>query len=106
MPSRPQDEAMAELYRNDPMLAVQLLNDVLTDGDRQALLVTLRQMALAFGGRRSVTTATEMSPTQLDRILSGGGAPTLSTLIAVLKTVGLRLAVQPIKRRKSTRARS
>ncbi|MHB8837586.1 MAG: helix-turn-helix domain-containing transcriptional regulator [Gemmatimonadaceae bacterium] len=106
MPSRPQDESMAELYRKDPVLAVHLLNDVLADGDHQELLITLRQMALAFGGVRSVAEAAALNPTQLYRILSGDGNPTLSTLTAVLQTMGLRLAVQPITRRKRARTHS
>jgi len=104
MPSRPQDESMAELYRKDPRFAVHLLNEVLADGDQDELLITLRQMALAFGGVRSVAAAADLNATQLYRTLSADGNPALSTLTAVLETMGLRLAVQPIKRRRKTRA--
>jgi probable addiction module antidote protein len=95
---------MAELYRKDPELAAHLLNEVLADGDQDELLITLRQMALAFGGVRSVAEAADLNPTQLYRTLSADGNPALSTLRAILETMGLRLAVQPIKRRKKSRA--
>ena len=46
MRSRPNDEAMAELYRNDPALALDIINSILADGDQAELLTVLRQMAL------------------------------------------------------------
>jgi probable addiction module antidote protein len=95
---------MAELYREDPRFAAHLLNEVLADGDQDELLITLRQMALAFGGVRSVAEAADLNPTQLYRTLSSNGNPVLSTLRAVLETMGLRLAVQPIKRSRKSRA--
>lgn len=101
--TRPHDEAIAESFRKDPTFAVELLNDVLADGDQRELLITLRQMALAFGGVRSVAAAAGLNPTQLYRTLSTEGNPALSTLTAVLKTMGLRIAVQPIKRGKKAR---
>ena len=45
MKSRSHDEAMAELYRSDPALALAVVNDILTDGDREELAVVLRQFA-------------------------------------------------------------
>jgi probable addiction module antidote protein len=95
---------MAEMFREDPGRAIRLLNAVLADGDEQELLLTLRQMALAFGGVRSVAEAANLNPTQLYRTLSAEGNPALSTLTAVLETMGLRIAVQPIKRSKRSRA--
>lgn len=54
MKSRPHDEAMAELYRDDPTLAVALINNVLENGDQAELLITLRHLTLAFGGVEAV----------------------------------------------------
>lgn len=44
MKSRPHDEAMAELYRNDPALAIAVLKAILEDGDQADLQITLRQL--------------------------------------------------------------
>ena len=33
MKSRYHDDAMAELYRDDPALALEVINDILADGD-------------------------------------------------------------------------
>jgi len=54
MKDRTHDEAMAELYREDPAYALQLLNSILEDGDQGELLIALRQMAKAFGGVQAI----------------------------------------------------
>lgn len=96
MKDRPHDEAMAELYREDLGLAVEMLNSILSDGDQDELMVALRQMAKAFGGVQKVAATAHLNPTQLYRTLSPTGNPALSSLSAILKALGLRLAVQPI----------
>lgn len=87
---------MAELYRNDPGLALAVLNDILEGGDQAELLVVLRQMTQAFGGMQAVAEQAQLNPTQLYRTLSAQGNPALASLTAILKAMGLRLAVQPL----------
>jgi DNA-binding phage protein len=50
MKDKPHDEAMAELYREEPDFAIAALNAVLQDGDQAELMIVLRQMTNAFGG--------------------------------------------------------
>ena len=47
MKDRSNDEAVTDLYHEDPALAVELLNSILEDGDQDELMITLRQMAKA-----------------------------------------------------------
>lgn len=96
MRSRTHDEAMAELYRGDPALALDVINGILEDGDQAELLTVLRQLAQAFGGVQAVAEQARLNPTQLYRTLSPKGNPALSSLTAILKAMGLRLAVQPL----------
>ncbi|MFZ6640256.1 DNA-binding protein [Undibacterium sp. TC4M20W] len=96
MKDKNHDEAMAELFQNDPAYAVQLLNSILEDGDQGELLITLRQMTKAFGGVPAVAETAHLSTTQLYRTLSPDGNPVLSSLSAILKAMGLRLAVETI----------
>ena len=96
MRSRPHDEAMAELYRSDPALALETINAILADGDQGELLIVLRQLAQAFGGVQAVAEQAHLNPTQLYRTLSPQGNPALSSLSAILEAMGLRLAVQPL----------
>jgi probable addiction module antidote protein len=94
---KPHDEAMAELYQQDPAYAVEMLNSILEDGEQAELLVALRQMAKAFGGVQSIAEKANLNPTQLYRTLSEDGNPELASLAAILKAMGLRLAVERVK---------
>jgi probable addiction module antidote protein len=96
MRSRTHDEAMAELYRSDPALALEVLNGILADGAQAELMTVLRQLAQAFGGVQAVAEEAGLNPTQLYRTLSPTGNPALNSLTAILKAMGLRLAVQPL----------
>lgn len=96
MRSRSNDEAMAELYRSDPALALDVINSILADGTQAELMTVLRQLAQAVGGVQSVAEQAHLNPTQLYRTLSPKGNPALSSLTAILKAMGLRLAVQPL----------
>lgn len=97
MKDRSHDEAMAEVFRRDPGYAVELLNSILEDGDQGELLIALRHMADAFGGVRSVAKSAELNPSQLYRTLSDKGNPEVRSLTAILRAMGLRLAIQPIQ---------
>jgi hypothetical protein len=48
MRSRANDEAMAEMYRDDPAFALMLVNSILEDGDEWELQVVSRQILLAI----------------------------------------------------------
>ncbi|CDW96498.1 MULTISPECIES: DNA-binding protein [unclassified Thiomonas] len=97
MKSRAHDDAMAELYRQDPEFARQVINSILEDenGDQGELLIVLRQMAKAFGGVQAIAEQAHLNPTQLYRTLSPEGNPALSSFSAILKAMGLHLCVQP-----------
>lgn len=96
MRSRPNDGAMAELYRSDPAFALEVINGILKDGDQAELLTVLPHITQAFGGRQAGAEQAHRNPTQLYRTLSPKGNPGLSGLSVILKTMGLRLAVQPL----------
>ena len=96
MKSRYHDEAMSDLYRRDPALALEVINGILEDGDQSELLTVLRQLAQAFGGVQAVAEQAHLNSTQIYRTLSPQGNPALSSLTAILKAMGLRLAVQPL----------
>lgn len=96
MRSRPHDDAMAELYRSEPALALEIINGILADGDQAELMIVLRQLAQAVGGVQVVAEQAHLNPTQLYRTLSPNGNPALSSLTAILKAMGLRFAVQPL----------
>lgn len=93
---RTHDEATVEMFRRDPELAAEYLNSVLADGDETDLMLALRSLSKAFGGVQEIARQTELNAHTLYRTLSEQGNPELKTLSAILKAMGMRLAVQPI----------
>ncbi len=72
--------------------------------ERAGGLIALRAVAEAYGGLGAVAAQAGISRESLYRALSPKGNPTLKTLVAVLKTVGLRLSVvqaQPARARRT-----
>lgn len=92
------ESEVAEL-RADRDLAVEYLKAAMESlddpEDRAAGLLALRTVAEAHGGLGAVAAEAGISRESLYRALSPKGNPTLKTLLAVLKTVGMRLSVEP-----------
>lgn len=93
---RTHDEATVEMFRRDPELAAEYLNSVLVDGDETDLMLALRSLSKAFGGVQEIARSAEVNAHTLYRTLSEQGNPELKTLSAILRAMGMRLAVQPI----------
>ena len=72
-------------------VAMESLND---PKDRAAGLLVLRTIAEAYGGLSVIAKEAGISREALYRALSPKGNPTLKTLLAVLKAVGLRLSAE------------
>ncbi len=96
-PFRDHEEATIASFRKDPQFAAEYLNSVLEEGDQEELLVALRYMAKAFGGVSKLAEQAELNATTLYRTLSPKGNPELKSLTALLKAMGMRLAVQPLE---------
>ena len=92
---------VAEL-RADRELAVEYLKAAMESlddpDDRAAGLLALRTIAEAYGGLGAVAAEAGISRESLYRALSAKGNPTLKTILAVLKAVGMRLSVEPDER--------
>ena len=63
--------------------------------DQAGGMLALRTVAEAHGSLGAVAARAGISRESLYRTLSPTGNPTLKTLVAVLKTVGMRLPVEP-----------
>ncbi|MEO5330921.1 MAG: addiction module antidote protein [Magnetococcus sp. YQC-5] len=96
MKDRSHDEAMAEMYRDDPVYAMQLLNDILEEGDQGELLIMLRQLAIALGGVQGMDEKECVNTYQLLCKLPSECGSALGSLFSILKVMGLRLAVLPV----------
>ncbi len=91
------DREVAEL-RADRELAVEYMKAAMESldnpDDRAAGLLALRTVAEAYGGLAAVAAEAGISRETLYRTLSAKGNPTLKTLLAVLKAVGMKLSVE------------
>jgi probable addiction module antidote protein len=92
------ESEIAEL-RADRELAIEYLRVAMQSlddpDDRAAGLLALRSIAEAYGGLGTVAQEAGISRESLYRALSAKGNPTLKTILAVLKAVGMRLSVEP-----------
>ena len=84
--------------RADRELAVEYLKVAMASlddpEDRAAGLLALRTVAEAYGALGAVAAEAGISREALYRALSAKGNPTLKTILAVLKAVGMRLSVE------------
>lgn len=94
--SRPHDDTVVQMLKDDPDFAVVYLDAALDEADQPggqyALLAALRQIAEAQG-MANVAERAGMPRESLYRALSPRGNPTLKTLLALLNATGLRLGV-------------
>lgn len=101
-------EREVEELREDREFAVEYLKLALASLDhpdeRAAGLAALRAVAEAYGGLGTIAENAGLSREALYRSLSPKGNPTLKTLIAVLKPMGLRLSVVSSSTAKPKRA--
>lgn len=92
------EREVAEL-RADRDLAVEYLKAAMESlddpDDRAAGLLALRTVAEAYGGLGAVAAEAGISREALYRALSAKGNPTLKTILAVLKAVGMTLSIEP-----------
>ncbi len=87
-----QDELIKSL--KDPKEASAYLNAALEEKDTAIFLVALRNVTEAFGGLSEISKKTHLNRENLYRMLSKNGNPEISSLEAILESIGLRLAVE------------
>jgi probable addiction module antidote protein len=90
------DEAVIQQLREDPEFAAEYLKAALEDSEEpKVMLVALRRITEARGGFAKVARAAGIERESLHRALSPRGNPRLSTLVAVMHAIGLKLTVEP-----------
>lgn len=89
------DEVMIKKLRKNPAFAAEYLKAAMEDTDEpKVLLIALRHLAEAKGGIAKIAKAAHVERESLYRALSLRGNPRLSTLMAVMKALGLTLTVE------------
>jgi probable addiction module antidote protein len=89
------DEVMVKKLRERPRFAAEYLKAAMEDTDEpEVLLIALRHIAEARGGLAKVAKAAGIERESLYKALSAHGNPRLSTIVGVMKAVGLKLTVE------------
>jgi len=87
------DDAVIEMLRSDPAMAVDYLrtafDELDEEGGEPAFLMALRHVVEAQGGMAAVAERAKVSRESLYRALSPKGNPTLRTMTAVIKATGI-----------------
>ena len=95
-------DVVIERFQKNPEEAHAYLRVVLEefeeDGDTEHLLLALRTVAEAQGGVPELARRIGMEKMTLYKVLSEKGNPTLSTLYAILRGLGYRLALVPTEK--------
>jgi len=87
---------LIEALKN-PVEAAAYLNAAIEEGDREAFLLALRNIAEANGGIKAVAEKSHLNRESLYRALSRRGNPEIKTLFNLLPQMGLRLSVEPVQ---------
>jgi probable addiction module antidote protein len=80
----------------DPAEAAAYLEAVIEEGDQAALMLALRQVAMARGGIAEIARKAKLTREATYRMLSRSGNPELRSLASVLRATGLRISVKPV----------
>jgi len=66
------------------------------DGDTEAFLLALRDVAESQGGMTKLSQKTNLSRTSIYKTLSSHSNPKINTICAILKGLGFRIRLEPI----------
>lgn len=88
------DEFLKEELQ-DPELAAEYLSASIQAGSIDEFLVALRNVAEARGGISTLSNITELNRQSMYKTLSAEGNPRLSSLMAILKALGINLSFSP-----------
>lgn len=100
------DSWAQEQFRADRDLAVGVLKLSLESLDHPeesgGAMLAIRALVEAYGGMSAVAREAGLSREALYRALSPRGNPTLKTLLAVFRVIGVRLTVTPVEDTRSS----
>ena len=95
--SKPYEESLLASLR-DPAEASAYLEAALKDGDPKLFLLALKNVASAAGGISGLAKKSKLNRETLYRTLSKKGNPELTTLHAILESLGLQISITPKKK--------
>ena len=93
--AKPKESAKDRARGSPRNFAVAYLNVLIDDADEEEVTAALGRIARASGGRKLVEKV-ELSAPSFYRTLCRRGNPELKSVAALLRAMGIRLALQPL----------
>lgn len=97
MPTKSYDELLFTQLR-EPEIAAEYLSAAIENGSNDEFLMALRNVAEAHGGIGVLSDITHLNRQSMYKMLSEDGNPTLSSLITVLRAVGVSVTFTPAEK--------
>lgn len=88
-------DAFLQEQLRDPELAAEYLTAAIEEDTPELFLIALRNVAEARGGIGAIADATQLNRQTMYRTLSSEGNPTLSTLLTILRALGISVNFTP-----------
>ncbi len=88
MPTKDYNELLFEQLQ-DPEIAAEYLSAAIEEGSTNEFLLALRNVAEAHGGIGVLANITDLNRQSMYKMLSEDGNPTLSSLLSVLRAIGI-----------------
>ena len=79
----------------DPREAAAYLNAAMEEDDQAVFMLAFRNVAEANGGMASVAAKARLNRENLYRMLSKKGNPEIKSILRLLRSMGLKLSVEP-----------
>ena len=92
-PSKSYQESLIQSLK-DPLEATEYINAALEEGDLDTFLLALRNVAETHG-MTNISRRSKLNRVSLYRMLSKRGNPEFQSVLQLLNSWGLKLAVQP-----------
>lgn len=90
MPTKDYEEFLFEQLQ-DPEMAAEYLSAAIEEGSTDEFLLALRDVAEAHGGVGVLSNITDLNRQSMYKMLSEDGNPTLTSLLSVLRAVGVTI---------------
>lgn len=94
MATRDYNEFLSEKL-SDPEVAASYLSAAAESGTLDELLLALKSVADAHGGLGNIAEIADLNRQNMYKILSEDGNPTLRSLLAILKAIGIKINFEP-----------
>ena len=79
----------------DPEIAANYLSSAISEGTIDEFLLALKSVADSHGGISKLAEISDLNRQSMYKMLSEDGNPTIKSLVAILKAIGIKINFEP-----------